>query len=447
MNFVVNFTNPFVLIFIAGTVITFLINHFLEFIDFRARKINGGKLPIELQDIPLAKESFDTNKLKNICQYENAKYFLWIPSSICSLILSLSLILFGFYPFIFDLVCKIAGFPQSILSSFLCFFLFMIFSSIPEEILSIPFSLIKQFKLEKKFGFNTMTIKLWISDFIKDLIISSILAALLSFVASIFFVKCTNSWWFILATVMIAFTFLMQVIYPKFIAPLFNKFTPLEEGSLKEKITTLLGNTGFVSDGLFIMDASKRSKHSNAYFTGFGKSKRIVLYDTLVEKLSEDELVAVLGHELGHFKLKHILKRLIFVIPLEFLVLFGLYFLAQFVNLYTGFGFSTVTAANVGQVQFIGLFLAIMIYSSVSELISPFASFSSRKHEYQADEYAAKITGNPLDLINALIKLNSENLSELIPPKIYVFWNYSHPTIVERTVALKKLIKTEDVAK
>jgi STE24 endopeptidase len=323
----------------------------------------------------------------------------------------------------------------------------MIISSIPEEILGIPFSLYKQFKLEKKFGFNTMTIKLWISDFIKDGIISIIMSALLAFVASIFFVKCTNSWWFILATVLILFTFLMQVIYPKFIAPLFNKFTPLEEGSLKQKITTLLGNTGFVSDGLFIMDASKRSKHSNAYFTGFGKSKRIVLYDTLVEKLSEDELVAVLGHELGHFKLKHILKRLIFVIPLEFLVLFGLYFLAQFVNLYTGFGFSTITAANVSQVQFIGLFLAIMIYSSVSELISPFASFSSRKHEYQADEYAAKITGNPLDLINALIKLNSENLSELIPPKIYVFWNYSHPTIVERTVALKKLIKTEDVAK
>ena len=163
MNFVVNFTNPFVLIFIAGTIITFLINHFLEFIDFRARKINGGKLPIELQDIPLAKESFDTNKLKNICQYENAKYFLWIPSSICSLILSLSLILFGFYPFIFDLVCKIAGFPQSILSSFLCFFLFMIFSSIPEEILNFFFNLIKQFQLELISVFYAISINFFLS--------------------------------------------------------------------------------------------------------------------------------------------------------------------------------------------------------------------------------------------------------------------------------------------
>jgi STE24 endopeptidase len=301
--------------------------------------------------------------------------------------------------------------------------------------------------VEKRFGFSKMTFKLWIIDYLKEGILSIILSALLTIVASIFFVKCPSSWWFILAAVLICFTFIMQIIYPKFIAPLFNKFSPLEEGELKEKLSDLLQKTGFVSDGIFIMDASKRSGHSNAYFTGFGKSKRIVLYDTLVEKLSEDELVAVLGHELGHFKLKHILKRLIFVIPLEFLVLFGLYFLAQFVNLYTGFGFSTITAANVSQVQFIGLFLAIMVYGSVSELISPFASFSSRKHEYQADEYAAKITGNPLDLINALIKLNSENLSELIPPKIYVFWNYSHPTIVERTVALKKLIKTKDVAK
>ena len=130
---------------------------------------------------------------------------------------------------------------------------------------------------------------------------------------------------------------------------LFNKFTPLEEGSLKEKITNLLKSSGFVSDGLFIMDASKRSNHSNAYFTGFGKSKRIVLYDTLVKSLTEDELVAVLGHELGHFKLKHILKRLLFVIPLEFVLMFVLYKIAQFVQLYSGFGFSSITPENVGQ--------------------------------------------------------------------------------------------------
>ena len=192
MNIVVNFSNPFVIIFFVGTILSFLINHFLEFIDYKARKTNGGKLPAELQDISLAVETFDTKKLKSICDYENAKYFLWIPSSICSLILSICLIIFGFYPFVFNLICELTGFPQSIFSSFLCFFLFMIISSIPEEILGIPFNLYKQFKLEKKFGFNTMTLKLWISDFIKDGIISIIMSALLAFVASIFFVKCTN---------------------------------------------------------------------------------------------------------------------------------------------------------------------------------------------------------------------------------------------------------------
>lgn len=441
MNIYVELNNPFFIIFFVGIILSFFINHFLEFIDYKARKKNGETLPKELQDVPLATETFDTEKLKNISEYENAKYFFWIPSSICSFVLTICLILFGFYPFIFNVICSFAGFPSSIFSSFLCFFLFMVFASIPDTILEIPFSLIKQFKLEKKFGFNTMTLKLWVSDFIKDGIISLILSALLSFVASIFFVKCSNSWWFILAAVMILFTFLMQVIYPKFIAPLFNKFSPLEDGSLKEKITNLLQNSNFVSDGVFIMDASKRSKHSNAYFTGFGKSKRIVLYDTLVKTLSEDELVAVLAHELGHFKLKHILKRLIFVIPLEFVVMFILYKLAQSVQLYAGFGFDAINIQNVSQVQFVGLFLAVLIYSSVAELISPFASFSSRKHEYQADNYAAKITQNPMDLINALIKLNSENLSELLPPKLYVFWNYSHPTIVQRVVALKKEIK------
>ena len=284
-----------------------------------------------------------------------------------------------------------------------------------------------------------MTFKLWIIDNLKEGILSIILSALLTIVASIFFVKCPSSWWFILAAVLICFTFIMQIIYPKFIAPLFNKFSPLEEGELKEKLSDLLQKTGFVSDGIFIMDASKRSGHSNAYFTGFGKSKRIVLFDTLTKTLTADELVAVLGHELGHFKLKHILKRLIFTIPLEFVLLFALYKLAQFTDLYTGFGFANITAQNVSSVQFIGLFLAILIYGSISEIISPITNIFSRKDEYEADKFSVEHCNNKEDLISALIKLNSDNLSELLPPKLYVFWNFSHPTLIERIAALKKI--------
>ena len=438
MNIAINFSNPFVLIFLIGTIASFLIHHFLEFIDYKARKKNGGTLPKELQEIPAA-NVFDQEKLKKISEYENAKYFAWIPSSVCNLVLDFALIIFGFYPFIFDKICLISGFPSSIGSCFVCFFLFMIISSVPGEILSIPFSLYREFVVEKRFGFSKMTFKLWTIDYLKEGILSIILSALLTIVASIFFVKCPSSWWFILAAVLICFTFIMQIIYPKFIAPLFNKFSPLEEGELKEKLSVLLQKTGFVSDGIFIMDASKRSGHSNAYFTGFGKSKRIVLFDTLTKTLTADELVAVLGHELGHFKLKHILKRLIFTIPLEFVLLFALYKLAQFTDLYTGFGFANITAQNVSSVQFIGLFLAILIYGSISEIISPITNIFSRKDEYEADKFSVEHCNNKEDLISALIKLNSDNLSELLPPKLYVFWNFSHPTLIERIAALKKI--------
>ena len=418
--------------------LAFLFIIFWNSLITKLAKKNGGTLPKELQEIPAA-NVFDQEKLKKISEYENAKYFAWIPSSVCNLVLDFALIIFGFYPFIFDKICLISGFPSSIGSCFVCFFLFMIISSIPGEILSIPFSLYREFVVEKRFGFSKMTFKLWIIDNLKEGILSIILSALLTIVASIFFVKCPSSWWFILAAVLICFTFIMQIIYPKFIAPLFNKFSPLEEGELKEKLSDLLQKTGFVSDGIFIMDASKRSGHSNAYFTGFGKSKRIVLFDTLTKTLTADELVAVLGHELGHFKLKHILKRLIFTIPLEFVLLFALYKLAQFTDLYTGFGFANITAQNVSSVQFIGLFLAILIYGSISEIISPITNIFSRKDEYEADKFSVEHCNNKEDLISALIKLNSDNLSELLPPKLYVFWNFSHPTLIERIAALKKI--------
>lgn len=438
MNIAVTLSNPFILIFLIGTCLSFLINQFLEFIDYRSRIKNSGKIPEVLAEIPLSKEIFDETKLKNICAYENAKYFYWLPKSIISMILEIMLVVFGFYPWVFNLVINITAFPLTIGNSFLCFLLFAIIASIPGEILSIPFDLYREFILEKKFGFSKMTFKLWISDQIKNIILSGILITLLTFVASIFFVKCPNSWWFILAAVLIAFTLLMQIIYPKFIAPLFNKFEPLPEGEVKDKITELLNKCGFKNGGLFVMDESKRSGHSNAYFSGFGKSKRIVLYDTLIKQMTPEELTSVLGHELGHFKLKHITKRLLFTIPLEFILLFVLYKLAQSPSLYSGFGFNNISLENVSQVQFVGLFLAISIYGAISEIISPLTGIASRKDEYQADAYSAKVCGTGEPLITGLIKLNSENLSELFPPKLYVFWNYSHPTLVERIEKLKR---------
>lgn len=439
MNISVNLSNPFVLIFLCGTIATFLINHFLEFIDFRARSKNGGSIPTVLQNIPLATETFDTEKLKNICAYENAKYFKWCLSSVFTVALDLALVIFGFYPFVFYFVCGITGFPSGIGNSFCAFFLFMILTAVPSFVLNLPFSLYSEFVLEKKFGFSNMTLKLWIADTLKSMIIGLVLMALLNFVAAVAFVKFASSWWFILAVVLIAFTFIMQVVYPKFIAPLFNKFSPLEDGEAKDKIMAILEKVGFKNGGLFVMDASKRSGHSNAYFSGFGKTKRIVLYDTLLKSLTPDELAAVLGHELGHFKLHHITKRLFIMIPMEFLVTFLLYKIAHIPELYYAFGFlDDITTETIANVQFIGIFLASMLWGAISEIITPLSNIFSRKQEYQADAFGADVCGSPEPLINGLIKLNSENLSELIPPKLYVFWNYSHPTLVERIEKLRE---------
>ena len=392
-------------------------------------------MPSELKEIDAA-SCFDTEKLANICAYKNAKYFSWIPASIVGLAITLVLVCTGFYPWLFNVVCRVTGTPDGFGSTYFCALLFFILASVPESIIEIPFSLYDEFVIEKKFGFSKMTFKLWIIDEIKGLLVSVLLTGILMAAMIAVLVNFPNTWWILLTCVMFAFTLIMQVLYPLVIAPMFNKFNPLEEGELKSRITALMENLGFKSSGIFIMDASKRSGHSNAYFGGMGKSKRIVLYDTLVKQLTTDELEAVLGHELGHYKLHHILRKICIMLPLEFVMMFVLYKIAQSNSLYTGFGFA-IAEEMIIPLQFIGLFLSSLVATSLTEILSPIMNFGSRKDEYAADKFSAELTKNPDALISGLIKLNSENLSELLPPKLYVIWNYSHPTLVERIKALK----------
>lgn len=428
-------SNPFVLIFLLGTICSFLINHILEFISYRSRCKNKGVLPKELQGIQAA-SCFDLEKLKTICEYKNAKYFFWIPCSFLTLGLSLILVFTGFYPWLFNLICRGSGTPDTFGATYLCALLFYILASIPESILNIPLNLYNEFVIEKKFGFSKMTVKLWIIDSIKSFVVAMILNAILVFAICAVLFNFPTLWWVILTVVLFAITILMQVLYPLVIAPLFNKFVPLEDGELKQRITKLMENLGFSSNGIFVMDASKRSGHSNAYFGGMGKSKRIVLFDTLINQLSVDELEAVLGHELGHYKLHHILRKVCVMIPLELVFMLVLYLCAQSTQIYTGFGFA-IAEEMINSLQFIGLFIASLVISSLSELTSPIMNYFSRKDEFAADKFSSELTKNPDALISGLIKLNSENLSELLPPKIYVAWNYSHPTLIERISALK----------
>ena len=432
---VVVFGNVFIIVFLAGSIITAVLSFVLEAIDYKARKRNGGILPEILKKYPES-AVLDEQKLAKITEYENAKFFAWIPRYTLSFILKICLVLFGFYVFVYNLVISWFGEPVSVGKTILCFMVFSILSNVPDTILSLPFDLHREFVLEKRFGFSNMTFRLWLVDQIKNIIVSFVLMFMLMSVASALLVSCPTYWWAVIAVVLMLFMFIANIIYPKFIAPLFNKFKPLEDGELKTRLEAMLAKAGFSSDGLFVMDASKRSKHSNAYFTGFGKAKRIVLYDTLIKSMTVDEIESVMAHEVGHYKLKHIRNRLIMMFPMILVGAFLLFKISHLDILYTGFGFAVT---DINAMQFLGLELVMMIFSSVSMPLEPITNMFSRKHEYQADSYAAHMCGTGHHLITALIKLNSENLQEILPPKIYSFFHYSHPTLVERTQALEAL--------
>ncbi|MDE5898243.1 MAG: M48 family metallopeptidase [Treponemataceae bacterium] len=433
----VDFSNVFVIVFLAGTAFQFVLEQFLEFQNWRARRKDGADVPALLSDVPAA-ASLNKEKRAEIAAYKNARYASWIPSSAVSFAVSLALVCTGFYPWIFNIVCRATGIPSGFGSLFACALLFFVLASLPESLLSLPFELYQEFVVERRFGFSKMTLRLWILDELKSLAVSLVMSAALLAAMSAVLTLLPNQWWIVLAAVFFAVTLGVQALYPLVVAPLFNTFTPLADGALKDAISALMERNGFRISGIFVMDASKRSRHSNAYFGGLGKSKRIVLYDTLVEQLSADELAAVLGHELGHCKLHHILRRVCVMLPAEFLLMFLLYWCARIPSLYTGFGFA-VAPEMVEPLQFLGVFLASLVAAPLGTVFAPLVNFFSRRDEYAADRFSARASGMPEALVSGLVKLNIENLSDVQPSPLYVFWNYSHPTLLERIAALKRL--------
>ncbi len=298
-------------------------------------------------------------------------------------------------------------------------------------LLGIPEKLYATFVIEEKFGFNKTTPKVFFIDLIKQLILTLLIGAPFLYIMLIILEKLGDLWWIYAWSFMIGFQFLMILIYPNFIAPLFNKFSPLDSGSLKEKIENLLNKIGFAHNGIFIMDASKRSSHGNAYFTGFGKTKRIVFFDNLLKSLNDEEVEAVLAHELGHFKHKHIVKMLtISVIS----ALIGFYVLGvcyKSPDFFTGHFVSTQSS-----------YMALLLFSMVSSLytffLTPFFSMFSRKHEYEADSFAAEHS-NAQMLISALVSLYKENASTLTPDPLFSKIYHSHPPAMDRIKHLESL--------
>jgi len=290
-------------------------------------------------------------------------------------------------------------------------------------VLDLPFDYYRQFVLEQRFGFNKMTPGLWIADMVKGTLVGAVVGLPLVWVVLKLMETTGSLWWFWAWCVWSGFQLLMMVLYPTVIAPLFNKFTPLDDASLKSRIEGLMARVGFASKGLFVMDGSRRSAHGNAYFSGFGAAKRIVFFDTLIERLAPQEIEAVLAHELGHFKLRHIVKRIVvmFALSLAFLALLG--YLKEQSWFYTGLGVTPMLGAPNDAMALLLFMLVLPIFTFV---LGPLSAITSRKHEFEADAFAAKHSSAD-DLVSALVKMYEDNASTLTPDPLHSAFYDSHP--------------------
>ncbi len=300
-------------------------------------------------------------------------------------------------------------------------------------LLDAPLEIYNTFRIEQRFGFNRMTWRLYLADAAKGLLLGALIGLPLAALV-LWLMASTGAWWWLAAWLAwVAFQLLMLVIYPTLIAPLFNKFEPLPDESLKQRVQALMARCGFAVKGLFVMDGSRRSAHANAYFTGLGAAKRVVFFDTLLARLTPGEVEAVLAHELGHFKLRHVPKRMvtIFAVSLAALALLGGLSRQQW--FYTGLG----VTPNLGAPNdALALLLFLLALPPLGFLLMPLAARVSRRHEFEADAYAcAQADGR--DLASALLKLHEDNAGTLTPDPVYVAFYYTHPAASERLAALK----------
>jgi STE24 endopeptidase len=300
-------------------------------------------------------------------------------------------------------------------------------------LLDAPLEVYNTFRIEQRFGFNRTTWRLYLADAAKAIVVGAVIGLPLAALV-LWLMASAGAWWWLWAWLAwVGFQLLMLVIYPTLIAPLFNKFEPLPDESLKARVQALMARCGFAAKGLFVMDGSRRSAHANAYFTGLGAAKRVVFFDTLLARLTPGEVEAVLAHELGHFKLRHVPKRIavIFALSLAALALLG--WLAQQQWFYSGLGVSP----NLGAPNdALALLLFLFALPPCSFLLAPLASRVSRRHEFEADAYACAHSSGR-DLANALLKLHEDNAGTLTPDPVYVTFYYSHPPASERLAALK----------
>ncbi|MDC6367603.1 MULTISPECIES: M48 family metallopeptidase [Flavobacteriaceae] len=401
-------------VIIAILVVQYLLHQLLDYLNASRFK---SQVPAELNDV------FDDEEYQKSQQYKMENYQFSLFSDGFSLLFTLAFLFFGGFEWLDTLTRSLT---EDMIPMTLIFFGFIMLGS---TLIGLPFSYYQTFIIEEKYGFNKTTRQLFFLDKIKGGILSVILGGgILSLF--MFFYQWTGPNFWIYAWILIgAFILFMNLFYSRLIVPLFNKQTPLQDGSLKNSIENYAENVGFELKNIFVIDGSKRSTKANAYFSGFGKEKRITLFDTLINDLNEEEIVAVLAHEVGHYKRKHIIFNLFFTLALTGLTL---YILSVFIN-----NPEISLAIGVSKPSFhAGLIGFALLYSPISEVTGLIMNYLSRKFEFQADDYA-KNTFAAKPLVTSLKKLSKNSLSNLTPHPAYVFVHYSHPPLVERIRNLK----------
>lgn len=343
-------------------------------------------------------------------------------------------------------IAALAGVVQHSVSHPIGFGIVLLFAfSLLNSFFELPLAFVHQFYVEQAFGFNRMTVRMWLMDLFKNTLLSAIIGVPLLYAMLSFVRAFPEYWWFWAWALFLGFNVLMMWLYPSLIAPLFNRFTPLEDGALKIRLEALLERCGFASKGMFVMDGSRRSGHGNAYFTGFGRNKRIVFYDTLLSGLSDAQIEAVLAHELGHFHHKHLLKRMVWMLPLSLGGFALLGYLAQQTWFYVGLGVSDDYALLPSlamvptQLFAVGLLLFMLVLPVFTFVLSPVFSAESRRDEYQADAFAVQ-NANGQDLIDALVAMYHDNANFVGTDVWYSRFYDSHPPSTLRVAQLQSLI-------
>ena len=403
----------FSVLFVAFLIITLVLRFWLTTRHIRHVLAHRATVPQQFENtISLAAH-------QKAADYTVAKSKLGLVNLFTGTVILLIFTLFGGLQWLSQTLLPLTGGGMSYQISLIVAF------TVITSMLDLPLEYYSQFVLEQRFGFNKMSIKLWLMDMVKGVALGAALGLPLLWVILTLMGKTGELWWLYTWVFWTGFQLLMMVLYPTVIAPLFNKFSPLQDERLQQRIEGLMQRVGFTSKGLFVMDGSKRSAHGNAYFSGFGANKRIVFFDTLLARLAPQEIEAVLAHELGHFKLKHIVKRmaLMFILSLGFLAVLG--FLKQQGWFYTGLGVTPLLLAGESN-DAMALLLFMLTLPIFTFIFSPLSSLNSRKHEFEADAFAARHTA-AADLITALVKLYEDNASTLTPDPLHSAFYDSHP--------------------